>query len=61
MNLAEIEGKSIAMIVWNTEKEDDVHVYLGKLKNIDGKYVFINKEKGWKISFDEEQLSHLQL
>jgi len=60
MNLEATEGKSIAMIVWNTEKEDDVHVYLGKLQNTNGEYVFINAEKGWRVSLDEEQLSRLQ-
>ena len=61
MNLEAIEAKSIAMIVWHAEKEDDVHVYLGKLQNVDGEYSFINEEKGWKVSLDEEQLSRLQL
>lgn len=60
MNLEAIEAKSIAMIVWNTEKENDVHVYLGKLQNVNGEYFFINKEKGWKVSLDEEQLSRIQ-
>jgi hypothetical protein len=60
MNLQGIESKSIAMIVWNTEKEDDVHLYLGKLQNANGIYSFINEEKGWNVSLDEEQLSRLQ-
>jgi hypothetical protein len=51
MNSEAIEGKIIAIIVWNTEKEDDVHVYLGKLQNMN---------EGWRISLDEEQLSRLQ-
>ncbi len=59
MNLAEIEDKRVAMIVWNTEKEDDVRVYLGKLENVNGEYAFINEEKGWKVSLENEQLSHL--
>ena len=60
MNLQAIERKSIAMIVWNTEKENDVHIYLGKLQNANGKYSFISEEKGWNVSLDEEQLSRLQ-
>ena len=46
MNLAEIEDKSVAMIVWSTKKEDDVYVYLGKLQNINGEHDFVNEENG---------------
>lgn len=60
MNLADIIGKAISMIVWNTEKEDDVHVYLGKLQVENGKHYFVNKENGWRVALDEEQLSRLQ-
>ena len=60
MNLEPIETKSLALIVWNNEKEDDVHVYLGKLQNINGEYSFINEEKGWTVSLDEEQISRIK-
>jgi len=61
MDLVEIEGKRVAMIIWNSEKEDDVHVYLGELQNRNGEYAFFNMEKGWQISLDEGQLSRIQL
>jgi hypothetical protein len=60
MNLADLKDIAICMIVWNTEKEDDVHVYLGKLQLQKGEHYFINEEKGWKVSLQEEQLSRLK-
>ena len=60
MNLEELTKKAIALIIWNTEKEDDVHVYLGRLKFENGEACFINEEKGWRFSLDEEQLSRLR-
>ena len=60
MNLEEIKDKSIALIVWNAEKVDDVRVYLGRLKILDGKYAFINEEEGWKVSLYDEHLSRLR-
>jgi hypothetical protein len=60
MNLVELKDKTVALIVWNTEKEDDVHVYLGKLKEEKDECYFVNEEKGWRVSLDNEQLNRLQ-
>lgn len=60
MNLNEIIEKAIAMVVWNSEIENDVHVYLGTIRSFDGEYVFINEERGWKVSLNDEQLSRLK-
>jgi hypothetical protein len=60
MNLEELVGKSISLIVWGPEKEDDVHVYLGRLHLENGYSVFINADKGWRVSLDDEQLCRLR-
>ncbi len=60
MNLADLEYKRITMIVWNTEQNDDVQVFAGTLRTIDGGYAFVNDEKGWTIALDAEQLSRLR-
>jgi hypothetical protein len=60
MNIEEIKDKSIALVLWNNEKEDDVHVFLGKLEMEDGKFNFINQEKVWKVSLNDEQLGRLK-
>ena len=60
MNIDDVKDKGVAMIVWNTQKENDVQVYLGTIQNVDGEYAFINKETGWKVSLDDEQLSRLR-
>lgn len=53
-------NKKIALIIWNTEKEDDAHVYVGIIENVDGNLFFRNKAKGWNISLDEEKLDRLK-
>jgi hypothetical protein len=60
MNPAELTDKLISIIVWNTEQDNDVHVYLGKLKVEQGEYYFLNEEKGWRIHLDAEQRSRLR-
>ncbi|MGI8950251.1 MAG: hypothetical protein ACR2FN_01570 [Chitinophagaceae bacterium] len=56
-----IKDKTIALLIWNTEKENDAHVYLGKIISINNAYHFINEEKKWDISFDSEQYGRLQI
>lgn len=60
MNFEEIKDKSIALVLWNHEKEIDVHAYLGKLESENGIISFINQEKRWKVSFDDEQLARIR-
>ena len=60
MNFEEIKDKTVCLIIWNTEKADDMHVYLGKLFFSNNRYQFINQEKGWRVSLEEEDLSRLK-
>ena len=53
--------KSIALLVWNTEVENDAHVYLGRIKKEGGEFVFFNDEKGWCISLDSEKFERLRV
>jgi hypothetical protein len=53
-------GKSIALLVWNTEVENDAHVYLGRIKKEEEDFVFVNDEKGWRISLDNIKLDRLK-
>jgi hypothetical protein len=34
--------------------------YVGKLEMENGKFNFINQEKGWKVSLDDEQIARLK-
>jgi hypothetical protein len=54
-------NKSIAILVWNTDLENDAHVYLGRIKKEGQNFVFINGEKGWRISLNADKLKHLKL
>lgn len=56
-----IKNKKIALSIWNAEKENDAHVYLGVIKRKEGGYYFVNKEKGWLIPLEDEWLSRLKV
>ena len=60
MNLEDLKDKAISLIVWNTEKENDVQVFLCKLQEENSKLFLINEEKGWRVSLDDDQLSRLK-
>jgi hypothetical protein len=49
MNVEQVVGQCIALVVTNAEKEGDVHVYAGLLQIHDGQYSFVNEEKGWRV------------
>jgi len=59
MIYSELENKSIALLIWNTEKEDDAHVYLGRLRQESDNVIWFNEEKNWCVSLDAEQLDDL--
>jgi hypothetical protein len=56
----EIRSKSIAVIMHNADKEDDVRVCLGRLLLTNGEWFFVNEEQGWRISLNSEQLRRLK-
>ena len=60
MDYNSIKGKSVSLLIWNTQKENDAHVYLGQIVKESSGLFFINDFKGWRIGLDEEQLSRLK-
>lgn len=60
MELSLLSNKNIALLLVNTEIENDMHVYLGKIEKVASDYYFKNKDKGWCVSLNNEQLSRLQ-
>ena len=55
-----IKNKSIALLVWNTEKKNDAHVYRGCIVQKDENYYFVNDAKNWRLQLDEEQYGKLK-
>ncbi len=51
---------SIALLVWNTKVENDAHVYLGQIKKDGEDFIFVNEQKGWRISLDTEKIERLR-
>ncbi|MDE3247385.1 MAG: hypothetical protein KGO82_01915 [Bacteroidota bacterium] len=60
MEKALLINKSIALIVFNTEHDEDVRVFLGICEANHNQYYFVNEENGWKVSLSEEQLERIQ-
>jgi hypothetical protein len=53
-------NKKIALVVWNSEKENDAHVYLGAIIQRDNTFYFVNEEKKWKLRLDDNKLNDLK-
>lgn len=61
VTLTDLENKSLALVIWNQGKEDDVHVYLGQLNKTDVGLIFKNEEKGWTVPIDESKLEKIRI
>src|SRR3954470_12500907 len=59
MDIEDLEGKLICLVIWNTEIENDVHAYAGKIICENNQYCFVNEERNWRVSLDDEQLKRL--
>jgi|SRR5664279_5297989 len=53
-------NKSTALLIWNSEVENDAHVYLGQIKREGADFVFKNELKRWELSLDPEKLERLK-
>jgi hypothetical protein len=60
MELKETEGRDIALVVENVEKEDDVRVYLGRMINEKDGYFFINEAQSWRVSLNADHIQGLR-
>ena len=54
------KNKSTALLVWNTEKEDDAHVYLGEIVQKDEDFYFVNEPQKWSLCLDKDKLDELK-
>ena len=52
--------KPFGLIIENTEAQNDVRIYYGKIVKVDGIYFFVNADKSISVSFDEEQLARIK-
>lgn len=55
-----IPGKRISLLIWNTEKEDDVRVLAGEIIKREAVYYFVNETEGWRVTLTEEMLGRLR-
>jgi hypothetical protein len=61
MEVKETEGKDIALVVENIEKENDVCVYLGRMINEKDEFFFINEAQSWRVSLNTDHIKRLKL
>ncbi|WP_447950911.1 hypothetical protein [Chryseobacterium koreense] len=59
-NLENIKYNSVGLIIENTEKQNDVKIFYGKIVNNDAEYYFTNEGEKFKISLDDEQLNRIK-
>jgi hypothetical protein len=55
-----IKDKLVALLIWNADQENDVHVYVGRIILENTKLLFSNESKGWRVNLDEEQFDRLK-
>lgn len=60
IDLKSTEGKSISLLIWNTEKENDVQVYVGEIIHKDDVFYFVNKVEDWQVTLTTEILKRLK-
>jgi hypothetical protein len=60
MEMKDTEGRDIALVVENMEKEDDVCVYLGRMINENDEYFFINDAQSWRVSLNADHLQRVR-
>jgi hypothetical protein len=60
IEIGKISSGSLALVVWNLDKQNDVHVYLGKLHKTHSGFEFRNDEKGWIVEITPEMISDIK-
>jgi hypothetical protein len=60
LSFEKIKEKNIALVVWNAEKDDDAHVYLGKIVHSENVYSFRNESRKWNLPLNEQDLDKLK-
>jgi len=55
-----IKNKSIALLMWNSEKENDAHVYLGEIIQKGQDFYFVNELQKWSLLLDINKLDELR-
>jgi len=55
-----VEGKSVSLLIWNTEKENDVQICLGEIIHKNDDFYFINKAEDYNVTLTPEMLARLR-
>ena len=55
-----LKGKSVSLLIWNTEKENDVQICLGEIIQKDDGFHFINKAEDYHVTLTPEMLTRLR-
>ena len=52
--------KPFGLIIENTEAQNDVRIYYGRIIKDDNNYFFVNVDKSVSVSFDDEHLKRIK-
>ncbi len=55
-----IKYNSVGLVIENTEKQNDVKIFYGKIVNNDSKNYFTNEDENIKLSLNDKQLHRVK-
>lgn len=55
-----IKYNSVGLVIENTEKQNDIKIFYGKIVNNDSENYFINEDENIKLSLDDKQLNRIK-
>ncbi|KIA90177.1 hypothetical protein [Kaistella jeonii] len=59
-NFSALNNKSIALLIENVEKENDVNIYSGKIVEKNSDYFFISADKKINLTLDIDKLNRIK-
>gem|GEM_PF-2650709 len=59
-NLENIKYNSVGLVIENTEKQNDVKIFYGKIVNNDSENYFTNEDENIKLSLNDKQLHRIK-
>ena len=55
-----IHGKSISLVIWNSEVKNDVRIYKGEIIQKENTFYFINQNEQWQVTLTYDMLGRLK-
>lgn len=60
-NIEDNIGKTLALVIWNLDKDNDVRVFKGIIVKQQDEFIFYNQDKSWKITINDTKLEEIRI